>query len=116
MYTFPIAYLNTNNGSGLLAFGEGNTFISNTDNSLKDLQAFLDKSKGQYIFGFVSYDLKNQIEKLQSNNPDGLSFPDVCFWVPKYVVELKNEDLIILILKNLNYCIVRLHGEIVSFY
>ncbi len=92
MYTFPIAYLNTNNGSGLLAFGEGNTFISNTDNSLKDLQAFLDKSKGLYIFGFVSYDLKNQIEKLQSNNPDGLSFPDVCFWVPKYVVELKNED------------------------
>ena len=36
-----------------------------------------------WIFGFLSYDLKNDVEKLQSHNFDGLHFPDLYFFQPK---------------------------------
>ena len=91
MKNIPISYLNSNDGSGLLAFGEGDKIISNSANSLTQLSDFIKKNSGNYIFGFLSYDLKNEIEKLSSTNADELNFPDVCFWTPKYVVKLRNE-------------------------
>ncbi|MDN3724071.1 anthranilate synthase component I family protein [Aequorivita sp. SDUM287046] len=36
-----------------------------------------------WIFGYVSYDLKNDVENLHSNNFDGLNFPDLYFFQPK---------------------------------
>lgn len=36
-----------------------------------------------WLFGYLSYDLKNDVEKLHSNNFDGLSFPDLYFFQPK---------------------------------
>ena len=36
-----------------------------------------------YIFGYLSYDLKNAIEDLTSSNYDGLHFPDLYFFQPK---------------------------------
>ena len=91
MKNIPISYLNSNDGSGLLAFGEGDKIISNSGNSLAQLSNFIKSHSGNYIFGFLSYDLKNELEKLSSNNNDGLNFPNVCFWTPKYVVKLRNE-------------------------
>jgi para-aminobenzoate synthetase component I len=38
-----------------------------------------------WIFGFLGYDLKNEIEKLSSENIDNLAFPDIWFYIPKYV-------------------------------
>jgi para-aminobenzoate synthetase component 1 len=38
-----------------------------------------------WIFGFLSYDLKNETEKLSSQNIDYLQFPMLWFYVPKYV-------------------------------
>lgn len=92
MYKFPIAYLNSNNGSGLLAFGEGEKIQLSSGIALQALNQFIANHPGKYIFGFLGYDLKNEIEKLSSNNYDGLGFPDLFFWVPKYVIELKNEE------------------------
>ena len=36
-----------------------------------------------WIFGYLSYDLKNDSEPLKSQNFDGLDFPDLCFFQPK---------------------------------
>src|SRR5690554_1736841 len=36
-----------------------------------------------WIFGFLSYDLKNDVEDLRSNNQDGLGFPDLYFFQPQ---------------------------------
>ena len=36
-----------------------------------------------YIFGYLSYDLKNDTETLSSTNHDGLAFPDLYFFQPK---------------------------------
>ena len=36
-----------------------------------------------WIFGYLTYDLKNDVEHLESKNHDGLEFPDLCFFHPK---------------------------------
>jgi len=36
-----------------------------------------------WLFGYFSYDLKNDVERLSSNNHDGLGFPDLHFFQPK---------------------------------
>ena len=36
-----------------------------------------------FILGFLGYDLKNELEDLQSNNHDELDFPDLFFFQPK---------------------------------
>lgn len=36
-----------------------------------------------WLFGYLTYDLKNDIERLQSKNFDGLEFPDLYFFQPK---------------------------------
>ncbi|PID68478.1 MAG: aminodeoxychorismate synthase, component I [Flavobacteriia bacterium] len=41
------------------------------------------KKANDYIFGFLGYDLKNDLEDLESSNPDGLDFPDMFFFQPK---------------------------------
>lgn len=87
-----ICYLNSNDGTGILAFGIVEQFVCVNDNSLSDVQLFIDKYKGSYIFGCLSYDLKNEIEKLSSSNYDGVEFPNVIFWKPKYVVQLNKEN------------------------
>ncbi len=38
-----------------------------------------------WLFGYLSYDLKNDLEQLQSNNFDGLGFPDLYFFQPKKI-------------------------------
>ncbi len=93
MYNFPISYLNSNNGSGLLAFGEGKMIQQRSGNAFPQLDLFLKENPNKYIFGWLGYDLKNEIEKLTSKNIDHIDFPDLYFWVPKYVVELKNETI-----------------------
>lgn len=62
--------------------------------ALEKLQAIHDKEK-DWLFGFLSYDLKNQLEDLQSQNPDGLGFPVALFFRPKYIFQLRDNELII---------------------
>lgn len=89
-----VAYFNSNRSSGLLALGEKERFVMTHENpSLENLQAFLDKHKGQYLMGYLSYDLKETIFNSKSLNEDGLNFPLAFFWVPTYVVDLKPEQV-----------------------
>ncbi|WP_243398924.1 aminodeoxychorismate synthase component I [Hanstruepera neustonica] len=46
-----------------------------------------------WLFGYLSYDLKNDVEDLQSNNFDGLQFPELCFFQPKKLFFLKENRL-----------------------
>ena len=38
---------------------------------------------GDWLFGYLTYDLKNNVEQLTSQNFDGLHFPDLYFFQPK---------------------------------
>jgi para-aminobenzoate synthetase component 1 len=91
-----ICYLNSNDGTGILTFGVDSEINISDVNSLEKLQEFIDENKDSYIFGCLSYDLKNDIETLNSANFDGLNFPDLHFWKPKYVVRLQKENYIFL--------------------
>ncbi len=60
--------------------------------------AFLDLHQYQsqtndWLFGYLSYDLKNDIEDLKSNNFDGLQFPDLFFFQPKKLFLVKGNQL-----------------------
>lgn len=88
-----IVYLNSNDGTGMLAFGPGEEFTFKNGNTLSDLQKFIDAHKGSYLFGYLSYDLKNQIYPLTSNHEDHLKFPDLFLWRPNCVVKLHMEHI-----------------------
>lgn len=45
------------------------------------------------IFGFLSYDLKNQLENLDSNNFDGIGFPPTYFFKPRYILSIKGDSV-----------------------
>lgn len=61
------------------AFTALKTDFHNAFDNLKEYQA----TTADWIFGYLSYDLKNDVEHLQSNNFDGLGFPDLYFFQPK---------------------------------
>ena len=46
-----------------------------------------------WLFGYLSYDLKNDVEALSSKNFDGLHFPELCFFQPKKLFFLKGNTL-----------------------
>ena len=66
MKTTPLTYLNENDGSGILAFGSGPTFILDEQSDLDAMQSFIDENQGAYIFTTLSYDLKVKIQGLES--------------------------------------------------
>jgi para-aminobenzoate synthetase component 1 len=51
-------------------------------NGFKKLNEY-QSTTNDWIFGYLSYDLKNDSEPLKSQNFDGLDFPDLCFFQPK---------------------------------
>ena len=44
-----------------------------------------------YIFGYLTYDIKNDVEQLSSSNFDGLNFADLFFFQPKKLIFIKKE-------------------------
>lgn len=69
-------------------------------NAFEDLKQYQQSIK-DWLFGYLSYDLKNDIEQLQSQNFDGLEFPDLYFFQPKKLFLLKGNQLEI---QYLNMC------------
>jgi para-aminobenzoate synthetase component 1 len=63
-------------------------------NAFEDLQQYQQTNK-DWLFGYLSYDLKNDSEDLQSNNFDGLDFPDLFFFQPKKLFLLKGNQVVI---------------------
>tara|TARA_R110001632_G_scaffold18408_1_gene57020 strand:- start:8314 stop:9612 length:1299 start_codon:yes stop_codon:yes gene_type:complete len=46
-----------------------------------------------YLFGYISYDVKNSTEKLTSKNYDGLDFADLYFFQPQKILFIKNDEI-----------------------
>ena len=46
-----------------------------------------------WIFGYLTYDLKNTTEHLKSENFDGLEFPDLYFFQPKKIFLIKGNQV-----------------------
>ena len=61
-------------------------------NSFQSLANYYEQKK-DWLFGFLSYDLKNELEELSSENSDNLHFPNLHFFQPKWVFELVQNEL-----------------------
>ncbi len=61
-------------------------------NAFEDLKQYKQNAK-DWLFGYLSYDLKNDVEALHSNNFDGLGFPDLFFFQPKKIFLLQGKTL-----------------------
>ena len=62
------------------------------ENAFQDLYQYQSQTK-DWLFGYLSYDLKNDTEALQSNNFDGLDFPDLFFFQPKKLFLIKGNEV-----------------------
>ena len=62
---------------------------------LKEYQSLVD----DWVFGYLAYDLKNDVEQLESKNEDGLGFPDLSFFQPKKLFLFKGDQVEIQYLK-----------------
>jgi len=65
-----------------------------SENTFEALQQFHDFHQ-DWLFGYLSYDLKNEIEELTSNNPDPLNFPKAVFYIPKHIIRFKEHQVYI---------------------
>lgn len=61
-------------------------------NAFEDLKQYQESTK-DWLFGYLSYDLKNDIESVTSSNRDNLDFPDLFFFQPKKIFILKGQEL-----------------------
>lgn len=69
-----------------IAVGAKKEFTGTGLNDFENLQKFLDDNKAEFIFGYLSYDLKNQVEALTSESPDGIGFNPMYFFVPEQLL------------------------------
>jgi para-aminobenzoate synthetase component 1 len=84
----------------VLAVDSFTSIKTDYEKAFEDLHQYQSQTK-DWLFGYLSYDLKNDIEDLQSNNYDGLEFPDLFFFQPKKLFLLKENQLEI---QYLNMC------------
>lgn len=76
----------------VLAIEAFTSIKTDTENAFQDLHQYQSQTK-DWLFGYLSYDLKNDIEDLHSKNHDGLAFPDLFFFQPKKLFLIKGDQL-----------------------
>ncbi len=73
----------------LLAVGPKNEISTSLD-CFSSMQKFIDENVG-WKFGFICYDVKNEIEKLHSKNSEQLKFPLVHFFIPEIFIRINGK-------------------------
>jgi para-aminobenzoate synthetase component 1 len=77
--------------SELLAIGTKQT-IPVGDSTFQSLEQF-HASEKCWLFGFLTYDLKNELENVKSENSDFLHFPKAYFYEPTYLFKFEKEQV-----------------------
>lgn len=98
--SFDVAcYFDSNNYSDsysefdvLIAAGAKEELNIHTGSAFEQLGHFLNNRKS-IIPGYLTYDLKNEIEQLASLNADYLQFPDLYFFVPEHLLLIKGRQI-----------------------
>lgn len=78
----------------LLAAGQKRMISSIAGSALHELEQFLDERKS-WLFGHLSYDLKNEIENISSRHVDQVGFPDLFFFEPEILIRLSADEVCI---------------------
>lgn len=78
----------------LIGVGAESQLFKCNQNSFEALKLFFDQKK-DWLFGMLSYDLKNEVEQLSSENPDRQDFPEMHFFQPETVIEIHSSEVFI---------------------
>ncbi|CAN0323252.1 unnamed protein product, partial [Scytosiphon promiscuus] len=73
---------------GMIAVDALTSIVTDTQKAFEDLSNYQSNTK-DWIFGYLSYDLKNDTELLSSSNNDSLNFPALYFFQPKKLIEIE---------------------------
>jgi para-aminobenzoate synthetase component 1 len=63
--------------------------------SKSPFEALADFHQNTWLFGYLGYDLKNNIEKLESQNKDRLLFNDLSFFEPEHLLVFEGDEITI---------------------
>lgn len=72
---------------GLLGIGNAAELQTPSRGAFEALRAFREQT-GDWIMGYLGYDLKNDLEDLESGNPDRMHFPDLFVFQPEKIIEI----------------------------
>jgi para-aminobenzoate synthetase component 1 len=88
-------YPNTHNKTEFVAaFGVKSELKLHSDKgAFEAFEKFTEKHKGSWMFGYLTYDLKNDVEELTSSNTDDMNFPSGHFFVPDILVYIHGDRL-----------------------
>ena len=75
-----------------LAADEFTSIKTDYHNAFEKLREYQTITK-DFIFGYISYDVKNDVERLSSKNFDGLDFADLYFFQPQKLVFIKGNTI-----------------------
>ena len=93
-------YCNGNNYPSLYGsfpeklFAGKRDFVECNENSLSDLNHLINDNR-DWLFGYFSYELKNEIEALSSNNPSSVPVNHLGFYVPETIIHFELQAIII---------------------
>ncbi len=76
----------------LLAVDGLTSLVTDAQNGFANLKEYQERVK-DWIFGYLSYDLKNDVEQLFSKNFDGLHFPELYFFQPKKIIRIMGDTV-----------------------
>ncbi len=76
----------------IAAAGSVKRFSPPEGNVLEAIDEFAGNA-GDWLFGHLSYDLKNETEKLFSRHHDRIGFPSATFFVPEYIFIIEGNNL-----------------------
>ncbi|WP_299063692.1 anthranilate synthase component I family protein [uncultured Polaribacter sp.] len=75
-----------------LAVEEFTSIKTDYTNAFDKLKEYQTTTK-DYIFGYISYDVKNDVEHLKSKNIDNLNFADLYFFQPQKLIFIKENSV-----------------------
>ena len=90
-HQIPTCYLNSNDGTAIIGRGDGPAFILSNQTQMPELERFLKEHRDSYIFGYLSYELKQHVD--ESVTKDDLRLPLAYFWVPSVAAEINQNEI-----------------------
>ncbi|WP_448699821.1 anthranilate synthase component I family protein [Mucilaginibacter sp. AW1-3] len=101
----------------LIAVGVSRELRCQAGNAFEQLAVFREQN-AEWLFGFLTYDLKNEVENLSSGNIDHLKFPELYFFVPEHLILIGDSEIEIIsaqaddVLQNINQQHITEHQQV----
>lgn len=83
-------YNSNGHGPGYIALANKTGAICRSE-SIQLLRSWLAEHSSEWVFGYFGYDLKNQLEDLESRNHDSIGMDESFFFVPEVLIRITDD-------------------------